>query len=549
MSDFTTRARLRAVLHSNFVRKDSSTLMPQRSVLSTSLALVLTLCVTLPTALAKVQIPEKPLTNSQIVEMVKAKLSAEEIIGKIQVSRCRFDTNPSVLDELRYRGVPDAILVAMAEAPYGAPRKRLPQDSGTPSKAADITPQSADTSSGTEPKEHLVEKAATESMEATTSPVTTSEIAPRSPVPNVTVSGDLADELTLGFSQGSTLLSQYPALIGTPEDQIAQSVFDRIRATAAFRGAPELPYSVTVIQRSDPNAFAHMGGRVYVTSGLAELMGSDLGLWAAVMGHEIAHNIYRHGYKSYVREVELQRQINYWRYRIAMGDQSANWGLLAAVTAGKLINKKLERNDENDADKLGLKMMVEAGYHPDFAINLFRLLKARTGEQSKFAALFSDHPRFITREEHIRKLYPEAIARFRSLWPDAATSPGGSPPIIATVTKVGSKQDKSTKSVSLLLSYSIRNAKNTAVDAEFVFWHKGVAIKSVAPEFQDRDGSLRVVRRLTPISDDESASLEIIIPTTVLGTAERKLKARGCLIKAAEVLQCSKDFDVSFPKN
>jgi hypothetical protein len=338
----------------------------------------------------------------------------------------------------------------------------------------------------------------------------------------------LAEEITLGFSRGSTLLSQYPALIGTPEDQIAQLVFARLRATQAFRGVPNLPYGVTVIRRTDPNAFAEMGGSVYVTSGLAELMGADVGLWAAVMGHEIAHNIYRHGYKSYIREVELQRQINYWRYRIAMGDQSANWGLLAAVTAGKLINKKLERNDENDADKLGLEMMVDAGYHPDFAIN---------------------HPRFITREEHIRRLYPEAIARFRALWPDAAASAGGPPPIIATVTKVTSKQDKSTNSVSLLLSYSIRNAKNAAVDAEFVFFLKGTAVKSLAPEFQDQAGSLRAIRRFSPSSDDESALLEITIPTTTLGTTARKLKARGCLVKEAQVLQCSKDFDVSFPKN
>ena len=194
-------------------------------------------------------------------------------------------------------------------------------------------------------------------------------------------------------------------------------------------------------------------------------------------------------------------------------------------------------------------MMVEAGYHPDFAIELFRLLKARTGERSKFAALFSDHPRFITREEHIRKLYPEAIARFRSMWPDPATSPGGRPPIIATVTKVTSKKDKNSNSVSLALSYSIRNAKNDAVDAEFVFFHKGTAVKSLAPEFQDKDGSLRVVRRLTPGSDDESALLEITIPTTALGTTQRKLKARGCLFRETQLLQCSKEFEVSFPKN
>ena len=518
--------------------------MTKRSLLSSSLVLLLTLCLAFPAALAQVQIPEKPLTNAQVVEMVKANLSAEAIIAKIQVSRCHFDTNSSVLEELSYRGVPDAIISAMVEAPYGAPKNPRPQ---TPPKELDVTPQSSVTRD--DPEAHKADTTVTEPVETVAPPASTPEIVPTLPTPDLTSSGDLAEELTLGFTQGSTLLSQYPALRGTAEDQIAQSVFTRLRATAAFHGVPNLPYSVTVIQRSDPNAFAQMGGRVYVTSGLAELMGNDFGLWAAVMGHEIAHNIYRHGYKSYLREVELQRQINYWRYRVAMGDQSANWGLLAAVAAGKLINKKLERNDENDADKLGLQMMVDAGYHPDFAINLFRLLKARTGERSKFAALFSDHPRFITREEHIRKLYPEAIARFRASWPDAAASPGGSPPIIATITKVTSKQDKSTSSVSLVLSYSIRNARNVPVDVEFVFFHKGAAVKSLASEFQDSNGSLRAIRRFSPGSDDESALLEVTIPKTALGTTERKLKARGCLVKEAQVLQCSKDFDVSFPKN
>ena len=518
--------------------------MTHRSFLRTALALVLTLYLAFPVALAQAQVPENPLTNADVIAMVKANLATEAIIAKIQVSRCHFDTNPSVLAELKYRGVPGPIIIAMVNAPYGAPRNQSTQ---TPAKEPEVQPLSSVTRP--DPDSHKPDPPAPETVESAPATGATSEDVPSFPTSDVPVSGDLAEEITLGFSHGSTLLSLYPAIRGTAEDQIAQSVFTRLRTTAAFQGVPNLPYRVTVIRRSDPNAFAHMGGQVYVTSGLAELMGGDVGLWAAVMGHEIAHNIYRHGYKSYIREVELQRQINYWRARVAMGDQSANWGLIAAIAAGKLINKKLERNDENEADKLGLQMMVEAGYHPDFAINLFRLLKSRTGEQSKFAALFSDHPRFITREEHIRKLYPEAIARFRALWPDAAASPGGRPPIIATVTKTSSKQDKNTNSATLLFSYSIRNAKDAPVDVEFFFHRKGATVKSLAPEFQDKDGSLKAIRRLTPGSDDESAVIEVSIPTTALGTTERKLKARACFVQDARVLHCSKDFDVSFPKN
>ena len=79
----------------------------------------------------------------------------------------------------------------------------------------------------------------------------------------------------------------------------------------------------------------------------------------------------------------------------------------------------------------------------------------------------------------------------------------------------------------MLLSYSIRNAKNAAVDVEFVFFLKGAAVKSLAPEFQDKDGSLIAIRRIIPGSDDESALIEATIPTSALGTSQRKLKGCG----------------------
>lgn len=468
--------------------------------------------------------------------MVRAKVAPEEIIKKIQNSRCHFDTTPTILRELKHQGIPDEVISAMMEAPYGAPAKAT----GTqplPVKEPQITPPPSSKEIAAETQISASAKSNVASPPPATDTFTTQP---------VTV--DLAEEITLGFGQRNSILSSYGVIRNTPAANMAQQVFDRLRKTAAFNGVPNLPYDVEVIQRSDPNAFNTMGGHVFVTSGLAELIGDEPGLWAAVQAHEFAHNIYRHGYKSYVREVELQRQINYWRYRIALGDQSANWGLLATVTAGKLLNKKLERNDENDADKLGLLMMVDAGFHPDFAINLFRIMKARTGEQSKFSALFSDHPRFITREEHMRKLYPEAIARFQSLWPDTENSPGGSPPIISTVTKVSSKGDRTTKTVSLQLLYSIRNAKNQAIEAVFAFSLKGQMVPSVDPAFQGKNGALFTIKHFTPTSNDEAGQLEFTVPTSALGTSQHKLKARGCLLNKSQILECSKEFEVSFPK-
>jgi hypothetical protein len=52
--------------------------------------------------------------------MVKAKLPPALIIEKINTSSCSFDTFPSVLAELKYRGVSDDVLMAMVKAPHGA---------------------------------------------------------------------------------------------------------------------------------------------------------------------------------------------------------------------------------------------------------------------------------------------------------------------------------------------------------------------------------------------------------------------------------------------
>jgi len=467
-------------------------------------------------------LPWEPLTNSDILRMVRAKVSAAEIVARIKKSRCHFDTNPTVLDELRYKRVPEAVLVAMYKAPFGTPvpsggaptaevaRKEILQ---TRSSSSPITPKEVKNKSITSP----------------TGPTPTASIN------SLPVTGNLAKE-------------KYSPFGGMRAQQTAQAVFDALRATQAFQGAPYLPYRVEVIERSDAQAETYPDGHVQVTSRLAELMEDVKGLSAAVEGHEIAHAMYQHGYNSAKRKAALEQQIAYWQTRVALGDPNANAALLA-IAARKLINNKLDRNDENDADKLGLRMMVEAGYHPAFAIMLFRILKGELGEHRKIGALFSDHPRFITREERIWDQYPELLALFRSHWPDAGSSPGGSPPILATVTKVSSKEDKTNKIVSLQIIYTIHNAKGRDLAAEFRFFLKGVPVRSTDPAIQDKDGLLVAVRHFKPTSDEESSQLETTVPTSAVGVNERNLKANACLFTNMEVLSCSKEFEVSFPKN
>jgi len=69
------------------------------------------------------------LTNGDILTMVRAKLPSALIIEKIRNSSCAFDTFPSVLAELKYKGVPDEVLMAMVESPHGGRATRKAQAS------------------------------------------------------------------------------------------------------------------------------------------------------------------------------------------------------------------------------------------------------------------------------------------------------------------------------------------------------------------------------------------------------------------------------------
>lgn len=59
------------------------------------------------------------LSNKDVVLMVEQKVSSEAIIKAIKMSPCTFDTFPTVMKELKRRGVPDEVLQAMIDAPYG----------------------------------------------------------------------------------------------------------------------------------------------------------------------------------------------------------------------------------------------------------------------------------------------------------------------------------------------------------------------------------------------------------------------------------------------
>jgi len=58
-----------------------------------------------------------PLTNGDVVGMLKAGIGAEIVVAKIKTASCSFDTSPAALKELKDAGLPDSVILAMVQAP------------------------------------------------------------------------------------------------------------------------------------------------------------------------------------------------------------------------------------------------------------------------------------------------------------------------------------------------------------------------------------------------------------------------------------------------
>ena len=133
-------------------------LLPGGYLYAVPLALVLS------TAFAYAQENVIELTNADVLAMVRDKVPSDAIITKIQTSLCHFDTFPTVISELRYKGVPEEILVAMVAAPIGRPTKSIEDTtSNKPAATKREVPPAGSTSTPSAPKTNVESAKATES--------------------------------------------------------------------------------------------------------------------------------------------------------------------------------------------------------------------------------------------------------------------------------------------------------------------------------------------------------------------------------------------------
>jgi predicted Zn-dependent protease len=172
------------------------------------------------------------------------------------------------------------------------------------------------------------------------------------------IPSDYAIDLQLAASSRVGLMGGSSEIVGTPSNYLGDAVFKSLLNAGANQ---PFPWKLTLVGNNTVNAGSTAGGQIYVDGGMLPLITDNKGLWAAVLSHEVSHTSRRHQVITYNRMVFNQRMIEYYRRRIDAGDKSATWGLLAFRVAAPIALKKLERNQEHEADVQGMLLMARAG--------------------------------------------------------------------------------------------------------------------------------------------------------------------------------------------
>jgi Zn-dependent protease with chaperone function len=172
-------------------------------------------------------------------------------------------------------------------------------------------------------------------------------------------------------------------------------------------------WEVNLIGSPQVNAFCMPGGKIAFYWGILSRLRLSDDEVAMVMGHEMTHALREHGRSQIGKQVATQGTIALLAGLFGWG----NAGRQAAGMGGRLLSLKYSRDDETEADLIGLELAARAGYMPQAAISLWQKMQAAS--KGAPPGFLSDHP---SNPDRLRVIAAN-IPRVQGLY-DRAPKPG-----------------------------------------------------------------------------------------------------------------------------
>lgn len=209
-------------------------------------------------------------------------------------------------------------------------------------------------------------------------------------------------EIALGQETDVSIRRQY----GIYNDPALNEYVTRVgMALVPYTHRPHLTYHFAVLDTPVINAFAVPGGYIYVTRGVLAMMNSEAEL-AVVLGHELGHVNARHSVRKLSQLILVQ-------FGLAVGSAVSEKFAEIAGYAGigiQLLYLKFSRDDERQADQLGISYSRTGGYNPAEMIGFFTSLQS-LGDLSgghSLPGFLSTHPLTRERIENTQVLITES---------------------------------------------------------------------------------------------------------------------------------------------
>ncbi len=227
-------------------------------------------------------------------------------------------------------------------------------------------------------------------------------------------------------AMGAEAAPQFTAEFGGPvESPQIQSYVDQVgrRLLAQIESdVPALDWEFTLLDSDVINAFALPGGKVFMTRGLASKLTNEAEL-AGVLGHEIGHVTARHGNQRMSKQIGFNILLGAAAVGVGIADDDSDvrkygqYAVPAMAVGGNVVLLKYGRDEESQADALGMRYMARAGYNPSGQRQVMRVLASMdSGSGARPPEWLSTHPFPESRIERIDQILAEQ-------YPDADTNP------------------------------------------------------------------------------------------------------------------------------
>lgn len=202
-------------------------------------------------------------------------------------------------------------------------------------------------------------------------------------------------EIALGNQAVPQMIQEYG---GEYPDEKLQALIDQIGAriveqSDARKTAWEFEFYL-LDDANTVNAFALPGGKIFLTTALYQRLTTE-GQLAGVLAHEIGHVVARHSAEQLAKQELTQGLIG----SVAMGGSYSTAQMAQLV--GNMVSLKYGRDDELQADNLGVLLMSEAGYDPRALIQVMQVLQQASGGGGQ-PEFLSTHPYPTNRMEKIQ---------------------------------------------------------------------------------------------------------------------------------------------------